>query len=102
MFAVTPSTDEFSEKVTHMDPFEHHTQGLESPATRMVEITPDDASDLTVVTRAITVEVAGHLQIVTAGGDVGRIFVAAGIPFPIRVRRVLATGTTAGGIVGLA
>ena len=95
-------TAAFSEKVTQMDPFQNHTQGLESPATRMVEIVPDDANDLPIVTRAITVEAAGHLQIVTVSGDTGRIFVAAGIPFPIRVRRVLATGTTAGGIVGLA
>lgn len=85
-----------------MDPFEGYTQGLESPATRMMEIVPDDASDLAFLTRAIAVEAAGHLQIVTGSGDTGRIFIAAGIPFPIRVRQVLATGTTAGGIVGLA
>ena len=85
-----------------MDPFENYTQSLESPATRLTEITPDDNTDLAFVTRAITAETAGHLQVVTAAGDTGRLFIAAGIPFPVRVRRVLATGTTAGGIVGLA
>lgn len=84
-----------------MDLFKNYTQGLESPATRMIEITPDDNNDLTLVTRAITAEMAGHLRIVTAGGDTGRIFIAAGAILPIRVRRVLATGTTANGIVGL-
>jgi hypothetical protein len=85
-----------------MDQFRTHAQGLESPATRILEIVPSDTADLTFVTRAISVAQAGHLRVVTSGGDTGRLFVAAGIPFPLRVVRVLATGTTATGIVGLA
>ena len=85
-----------------MDQFKDHVQGLESPATRIAEITPSDTADLAFVTRAITVEAAGHLQVVTAAGDAGRVFVAAGIPFPLRAVRILASGTTASGIVGLA
>ena len=85
-----------------MDQFKNHTPGLESPASHLFEIAPDDAADLPQVTRAITVAASGHLQVVTAGGDAGRVFVAAGVPFPLRVRQVLATGTTATGIVGLA
>ena len=85
-----------------MDPFEHHSQGLESPATRLLEVTPDDSNDLAFIARAISVEAAGYLEVITAGGDTGRVFIAAGIPFPIRVRRILATGTTASGIVALA
>lgn len=85
-----------------MDQFENHTPGLESPASRLTEVVPDDSTPLSFVTRAITVETSGHLQVVTSGGDTGRIFVAAGIPFPLRVKQVMATGTTATGIVGLA
>lgn len=85
-----------------MDPFKDYTQGLESPATRLAEIVPDDVNDLAFVTRAITVATSGHLQVTTAGGDTGRFFLSAGVPFPIRVRRIFVTGTTAGGIVGLA
>ncbi|MEO9576785.1 MAG: hypothetical protein ABJ263_15100 [Tateyamaria sp.] len=85
-----------------MDLFEGYTPGLESPATRFEQIVPDDANDISFLTRAIAVDAAGYVQVVTAGGDTGRVFVAAGIPFPIRVRQVFATGTTAGGIVGLA
>jgi hypothetical protein len=84
------------------DHFEHHTPGLESPASRLAEITPNDTEDLAFVTRAIVVESAGHVQLVTAGGDTGRVFVASGVAFPIRARRVMATGTTATGIAGLA
>ena len=85
-----------------MDQFRHHAQSLESPATRIAEIVPSDTADLAFVTRAISVAQAGHLQVVTSGGDTGRVFVAAGVPFPLRVSRILATGTTATGIVGLA
>ena len=85
-----------------MDLFKNFSQGLESPATRILEITPEDNSDLAFVTRAVAVETAGHLQVVTAEGDTGRLFIAAGVPFPIRVRRILTSGTTASGIVGLA
>ncbi len=85
-----------------MDQFKDHAQSLESPATRIAEIVPSDTDPLAFVTRAISVETAGHLQIVTSAGDAGRVFVAAGVPFPLRVTRVMATGTTASGIVGLA
>jgi len=84
-----------------MDQFENHSQSLESPATRLTEITPSDATELAIATRAISVAEAGFIQLVTTGGDTGRVFVAAGVPFPIRARQVLATGTTASGIVGL-
>ena len=83
------------------DPFEHHTPSLESPAVRLAEVTPDDGADLPFVSRALTVTET-YLQITTAVGDTGRIYVVAGGPFPIRASRVWATGTTATGIVSLA
>ena len=85
-----------------MDQFENHTPGLESPASRLFEIVPSDGNPLGLVTRAIAVETAGHVQVVTVSGDTGRVFIAAGVPFPLRVSQVMATGTTATGIVGLA
>jgi hypothetical protein len=42
------------------------------------------------------------VPVVTVNGDTGRVFVAAGVPFPLRVSQVMATGTTATGIMGLA
>lgn len=85
-----------------MDPFAHHTPGLESPATRIAEIVPDDSASLSFATRALACDATGYVQVVTVTGDTGRIFLAAGVPFPIRVSQVMATGTTATGIVGLA
>jgi len=85
-----------------MDQFENHTPGLESPASRLVAIVPSDTTPLSFVTRALAVETSGYVQVVTAGGDTGRIFIVAGVPFPLRAAQVLESGTTAAGIVGLA
>lgn len=84
------------------DPFRNHAPGLESPAVRLVSVTPDDAADLDFPTRAIAVGTEGLVQLITVAGDTGQIFVVPGAPFPIRARRILATGTTAADIVALA
>jgi hypothetical protein len=85
-----------------MDPFAQHTPGLDSPATRIADIVPSDTAPLAFATRALAADASGYVRVVTVAGDTGRIFLAAGVPFPIRVSQVLATGTTAGGLVGLA
>jgi hypothetical protein len=85
-----------------MDLFAQHTPGLESPATRIAEVVPNDATPLAFATRAIAAETSGHVQVVTVGGDTGRVFLVAGVPFPIRATHVMATGTTASGLVALA
>lgn len=84
------------------DLFENRTSGLESPATRLASVTPDDATDLGFATRAIAVGTEGFVQLTTVGGDTGRVFVVPGAAFPIRARRIWATGTTAANIVVLA
>lgn len=84
------------------DPFDTHTSGLESPASRAMAVTPDDAADLLVATRALSVATSGFVQLTTVQGDIARLFIASGVPFPIRARRIWATGTTATDIIGLA
>lgn len=64
-------------------------------------IAPSDSTDLAQVTRALNVAAAGLVRVRTVGGDTADVYVAAGVAFPIRVRRVHATGTTATGIRGL-
>lgn len=83
------------------DAFAGHQTGLESPAVRIAEITPDDATDLARPCRALNVAAAGTVRVTTIEGDTGTVFVAAGGAFPIRATRVWATGTTATGIVAL-
>lgn len=84
------------------DPFRNHAPGLESPAVRLASVMPDDAADLAFPTRAIAVGAEGLVRLTTVAGDTGQIFVVPGAPFPIRARRILATGTTAADIVALA
>lgn len=83
------------------DPFEKHTSSLESPASMLVPVTPDDSTDLLVPSRALNVAQSGMVQVTTTGGTTATLFVAAGIGFPVRVTRVWATGTTATGITAM-
>ncbi|MBW4710750.1 hypothetical protein KX928_23415 [Roseobacter sp. YSTF-M11] len=83
------------------DKFKNVSTGLESPPSRLFAIVPDNDADLALVTRVINVAAAGTVKVTTVDGDEDDVFIAAGIPFPIRARRVWATGTTATGIRGL-
>lgn len=87
------------------DFFATHSAGLDSPAQKAFAITADDNTDLAVTTRAVYTGAGGTLVALLAD-DAGAVTfsnVPAGQVLPIRVRRVLATGTTAGmGLIGLA
>lgn len=83
------------------DLFQSHLPGLQSPAGNIAAITPSDSADLAQVTRAINVATSGSVRVVTPGGQMADVFIAAGIAFPLRAARVMATGTTATGIRGL-
>ena len=83
------------------DRFENHTPGLESPASHLLAVAPNDATDLAVTARALNVAQSGLVQITTTGGTTETVYIAAGAAFPVRVTRVWATGTTASGIIAL-
>jgi len=82
------------------DRFENHAQKKSDPPPRGFVISPDDAADLPYVTTCLNVAASGTVWVTTSGGDTIPYYVAAGIQFPCRARRVWATGTTATGIVG--
>lgn len=77
---------------------------LDSPATRLFAVTPDDTTLLAESTRAVYVGGAGNISVlpVGQGTSVTLTGVQGGTILPIRVARVNATGTTATAIVGLA
>ncbi|WP_298845065.1 hypothetical protein [uncultured Roseobacter sp.] len=83
------------------DRFSSYSIGLESPAINLHEVTPDDGADLPQVSRALNVAGGGTVRVTTVAGDTATVTVAAGIPFPVRVRRIWATGTSATGIVAM-
>lgn len=71
------------------------------PAITLFDITPDDVANLAHVTTALNVATPGTVRVTTVDGSVSDISVQPGQAFPIRVRRVWLTGTTATGIRGL-
>lgn len=85
------------------DPYAASGLSLNSPALHAGAITPSDAADLAVTTRAIYVGGAGAVKLILAGDTeaITLVAVTAGQVLPVRAKRVLATGTTATGLVGL-
>jgi hypothetical protein len=68
-----------------------------------VAVTPNDGTDLVNTSRAIYVGVSGNIAVILDKDSSSVIFVGAqaGSVLPIRVKRVLATGTTATSLVAL-
>lgn len=84
------------------DDFETYNTGLTSPARDAEPITPNDGADLAAATRGIYVGGAGSLQVHMVSGEIVTFDnVAAGIVYPFRVARVMASGTSATGLVAL-
>lgn len=82
------------------DPFETYVLAPDGPATNAAAVTPSDSADLAVFARALWVGQAGDLVVTMLGGQTVTLAGASGL-LPVRVRRVRATGTTAGAIVAL-
>ena len=83
------------------DPFQNHSQSLQSPATLLLTITPSDTADLAQPSRALNVATSGLVRLTTTGGSTATVFIAAGTAFPLRAARIWATGTSATGIVAM-
>ena len=83
------------------DVFEDHTLSLTSPVTTADIISPSDVLDLNQATRALYVGVSGDVALeMLDGGSLVLANLQGGVLYPFRVKRVLATGTTASGLVG--
>lgn len=83
------------------DAFNSYTPGLESPASHLEAVILSDTGDLPNVSRALNVSTSGQVRITTIGGTTQSVFIAAGMAFPVRARRVWQTGTTATGVVAM-
>ncbi len=84
------------------DNFKDHRPGLSSPAESAFAITPDDATPLPNVTRAVYVGGAGDLRVTMLDGQTVLLSqVQPGGIYPLRCTRVWTTDTTATGLVGL-
>lgn len=82
--------------------FTSRAEDVTAPARHGFAVTPNDATDLVADSRAIYVGGAGTLAVqLVGGGTVSFAGLAAGTLLPVRVRRVLATGTSATQLVAL-
>ncbi|NRA29170.1 MAG: hypothetical protein HRU11_02830 [Parvularculaceae bacterium] len=77
--------------------------GLSSPPSRGMAVSPDDGADLAFAIRGLMVSTAGDVALVTTRGDtITMPALQPGVQYAVLSTRVLATGTTATGLVGLA
>ena len=83
------------------DKFSAFADSPSGPATALLEIHPNDETDLPQILSGLNVATPGTVRVTTRDGSVGSVFVTAGTVFPLRVTRIWATGTTATGIYGL-
>jgi len=84
------------------DQFADYNTGLTGPLIGGFDVTPDDGADLPTLPRALMIAGGGDVALVLKDGT-SLILpgLAVGVIYPVRVRRILATGTTATGIRGL-
>ncbi len=84
------------------DRFQNTSSGISGPAFDAFNITPNDATDLSEVTRTLYIGGAGDITLTTKEGtQVTFSSLNAGSLLPIRATKVHATGTTATNILGL-
>ncbi len=83
------------------DAFASHARSQADPAVSIFDITPDDNADLSHVTTALNVLSPGTVRVTMSDGSIGDLSIHPGQAFPVRVRRIWLTGTTATGIRGL-
>ncbi len=84
------------------DPFKNQAPSLTAPASNGEAITPSDTMQLSRPTRALYVGQGGDVTVEMLGGMTLTFSnLQGGVFYPIRVTKVLASGTTASNMVGI-
>lgn len=84
------------------DKFATYAAGLNAPPSEAAAITPDDRAELPWPTRALYVGTTGSVRAIMLSGETADFKdLQGGLMYPLRVRRVLAEGTTAADLVAL-
>ena len=83
------------------DDFQDRQPGLEAPASGAFDLTPNDGADLATFTRFIHVGSAGNLNVILAGDTSAVTLTNVQVGYhPLRIKRLMSTGTTASGLTG--
>lgn len=85
------------------DPYRHSVDNPMTPAEFCFAISPSDAADLPRATKAIYIGEGGDVTLVPVRGESPVTFrnLPAGAILDVRVRSIMASGTTARELVGL-
>lgn len=86
------------------DPYASHGRSPGAPARRAAPVTPSDTVDLPTWAKALYLGEAGDVRLIPAGAEGDTAVTLSNHPvgyLPVQTRRVLATGTTAAGVVAL-
>lgn len=76
--------------------------GMAGPADDAFTVTPSDQSPFAVAARALYIGAPGNVTLIThSGASILFQSLTAGTILPVRCVQVMATGTTASGIVGI-
>jgi hypothetical protein len=82
--------------------FSGRAKGMDDPADRLISLTPNDGADLpNGPTRGVFIGIAGSLTVRDMHGNEAVLTSLDAQYHPIRITRLLATGTTASSIIGL-
>lgn len=82
------------------DRFTNHSKGVTAPALGAIAVSPSDSADLPETLRAVTLGGAGTLSFVGTDGLVHQTGTLPAGTYPVFIRRLRATGTTATDITG--
>jgi hypothetical protein len=84
------------------DRFQNTAPSLSGPASHGFSVTPSDSALLSETTRGLYVGTAGDIAaLMVSGASIALSSVPAGSLLPLRLTKIMATGTTASGIVAL-
>jgi len=83
------------------DPYANMNMGPTGPLSRLVALTLSDSTDFADVYRCIYVATSGYYTVITPAGDAVPVYLSAGVPHPMRCKRINATGAAStSGVVG--
>ncbi len=86
------------------DRFNNHADAVDAPATRSFPVVPSDSAELATLPKALYVGNGGTLAMQGPGDEVAVTWtnIPSGALIPFRAAKVMATGTSATDIVGIA
>lgn len=83
--------------MTAIDRFQGAQESVESSSSYYVPVTPSDSTDLTYVTKGVTIAAAGNIKVTRPDGTAVVLTLPAGT-YAMRCTRIWSTSTTATGI----